>query len=214
MMNTEQLIERLSSDVPPVRPHAVARRIATGLIGGSIVTLAVVIAWLGMRPDLGEAMRGGAFWMKSGYTLSLALLAVIVVTRLGRPEATSSRWLWLLVVPVLLLAAGGIAELLRTPQTQWLAMWLGQSWKVCPWRVLTLAAPIFIGLLWSFRRLAPTRLRLAGAAAGLASGAFAATLYCLHCPEVSAVFVLTWYSLGISLAALGGALVGPRLMRW
>lgn len=90
----------------------------------------------------------------------------------------------------------------------------GASWKVCPWLVLTLAMPIFIGLLWSFRRLAPTRLREAGAAAGLAAGAWAATIYCLHCPEVSAIFVLTWYSLGILLAALAAAFLGPRLLRW
>jgi hypothetical protein len=33
--------------------------------------------------------------------------------------------------------------------------------------------PIFIGLLRSFRKLAPTRLRAAGATAGLAAGASA-----------------------------------------
>jgi hypothetical protein len=93
-------------------------------------------------------------------------------------------------------------------------MWLGKSWIFCPWLVLLLAAPIFVGLLWSFRRLAPTRLRAAGAVAGLAAGAWAATVYCLHCPEVSALFVLTWYSLGIALAAGAGALLGPRLLRW
>jgi hypothetical protein len=80
--------------------------------------------------------------------------------------------------------------------------------------VLTLAAPIFVGLLWSFRKFAPTRLRAAGASAGLAAGAWAATIYCLHCPEVSAMFVLTWYSVGIMAAAVTGALLGPRLMRW
>jgi hypothetical protein len=31
---------------------------------------------------------------------------------------------------------------------------------------------------------------------------------------VSAIFVLTWYSLGIVLAAGFGALVGPRFLRW
>lgn len=87
-------------------------------------------------------------------------------------------------------------------------------WKICPWLLLILAAPIFIGLLWSFRRLAPTRLRAAGAAAGFAAGAWAATLYCLHCPEVSAIFVLTWYTLGMLLAAGVGALLGPRVLRW
>jgi hypothetical protein len=93
-------------------------------------------------------------------------------------------------------------------------MWLGQSWRVCSSLVFLLSIPIFGGLLWSFRRLAPSRLRAAGATAGLAAGAWGATLYCLHCPEVSAIFVLTWYTLGIGLAALLGAIVGPRLLRW
>jgi hypothetical protein len=115
---------------------------------------------------------------------------------------------------VTLLGGVCVFELIHTPSSEWLAMWLGQSWSMCPWLVFGFAMPIFIGLLWSFRRLAPTRLRAAGAAAGLAAGAFAATVYCLHCPEVSAIFVLTWYTLGILLAASFGALVGPRLLRW
>jgi hypothetical protein len=159
-------------------------------------------------------MLGFPFWMKWIYTISLAIGAIAMTAQLARPDADKLYGLWLLAIPVLLLAGVGATELIRTPQTEWLAMWLGQSWKQCPWRVLGLAMPIFVGLLWSFRRLAPTRLRAAGAAAGLAAGAFAATVYCLHCPEVSAIFVLTWYSLGIALATGVGALLGPRLLRW
>ena len=213
-MNTDQLIASLSNDVPRVRRHAMATRIALGIVGGALVSVAAVLLSLGIRPDIGTAMTGFPFWMKWGYTLSLSLGAVYAILHLARPDTCGLRRLWVLAVPVLVLAAIGVAELLRTPSGEWLAMWLGYSWRECPWRVLTLAAPIFIGLLWSFRRLAPTRLRAAGAAAGLAAGAFAATVYCLHCPEVSAIFVLTWYSLGILLAAALGALLGPKLLRW
>ena len=213
-MNTDQLIARLSSDVPAVRPGAVGRRLAIGVALGMIVSATALVLGLGIRPDIGIAMHGFAFWMKWGYTISLSVVAIAATATLARPEASGSRWLWLVAIPVLLLAAVGAAELIRTPQTEWLKMWLGASWMVCPWRVLALAAPIFAGLLWSFRRLAPTRLRAAGAVAGLAAGAFAATVYCLHCPEVSAIFVLTWYSLGILMATSIGALLGPRLMRW
>ena len=108
----------------------------------------------------------------------------------------------------------GGAEMAQAPRSQWLAMWLGHSWKVCSTLVFVLSVPIFAGLLWSFRRLAPTRLRLAGATAGLAAGGWAAMLYCLHCPEVSAIFVLTWYTLGIGMACALVALLGPRLLRW
>ncbi len=213
-MNTDDLIAELAGDVPAVKRSAVGRRLVMGIAAGAAVSASYALLMWGARPDLGVAMHGFSFWMKWAYTISLAFGALTLTAQLARPETRRLRWLWLLAIPVLLLAGMGVFELLRTPQTQWLAMWLGHSWKTCPWRVLTLAAPIFIGLLWSFRRLAPTRLRLAGAAAGLAAGAFAATVYCLHCPEASAIFVLTWYSLGILLAASFGALVGPRLLRW
>jgi hypothetical protein len=213
-MNTDDLIRSLGTDVPPVRRGALRRRIVGGLVGGGLVTLLLISIGLGFRPDLWIAMHGFAFWMKWSYTLSLSLVAIAVTARLARPDPAPLRLLWLLAIPILLLAGLGIGELAKTPARDWLAMWLGGSWKVCPWLVLTLSMPIFIGLLWSFRRLAPTRLRATGAAAGLAAGASAATLYCLHCGEVSALFVLTWYSLGIVLAAGFGALVGPRFLRW
>ena len=212
--DTEQLIERLTHAVPPVRRHALERRIALGAICGALITAALVVAVLGIRPDLHAAMHGFSFWMKWTYTLSLGAVAICATMRLARPTGTSLQPLWPLALPVLLLAGVGIGELAHTPVREWLAMWLGDSWKICPWLVLPLAVPIFAGLLWSFRALAPARLRAAGATAGLAAGAWAATLYCLHCPETSALFVLTWYSLGILLAAGLGALLGPKLLRW
>lgn len=213
-MNTDDLIRSLSRDVPKVPRSALGRRIAVGMVAGALVTALLVAAGLGIRPDLHSAMHGFSFWMKWTYTASLGIGSIMAVLRLARPDPQSLRGLWWLGVPVLLLAGVSIGELVYTPSRAWLAMWLGASWKVCPWLVLTLAMPIFIGLLWSFRRMAPTRLREAGAVAGLAAGAWAATIYCLHCPEVSAIFVLTWYSLGILLAAGIGALLGPKLMRW
>jgi hypothetical protein len=214
MKDTQELIETLSRDVRRVSAHALAMRVGFGIAAGSIVTIVLVIAVLGVRPDLQVAMHGFSFWMKWIYTGSLGLCTAYAVTQLGRPTPASSRSLWFLTIPALILLVIGIAELARTSPGNWLPMWLGRSWMICPWLVLTLAAPIFVGLLWSFRKLAPTRLRAAGATAGLAAGAWAATIYCLHCPEASAIFVLTWYTLGIALAAGSGALLGPRLMRW
>jgi hypothetical protein len=67
----------------------------------------------------------------------------------------------------------GIAELASAPSSQWMALWLGHNWKVCPWRILFVAMPIYFGLLWAFRRFAPVRLPMAGAAAGLTAGLLA-----------------------------------------
>lgn len=213
-MDTDALIKALSNDVQPVSRRAVSRRLLFGILGGSSVTILLIAVILGFRDDLNLAMGGFAFWMKWAYTISLGIGAIFLLARLARPEPVKLFAFWPVAIPFGLLAIVSIAEMMHVPPGDWLAMWLGKTWKKCPWLVLMLSAPIFVGLLWSFRRLAPTRLRAAGAAAGLAAGAWAATLYCLHCPEVSALFVLTWYTLGIGLAATMGALLGPRLLRW
>src|ERR1700723_183012 len=208
-MKSPQPIETLAKDVPRVAPHTPEMRIGIGIAAGGLVATVFVAAVLGVRPDLRLAMHGFPFWMKWTYTISLGVGAGYTVAQLARPTAGSLRRLWVLLVPVLILMGISIGELAGTPPAKWLAMWLGRSWMICPWLVLMLAAPIFVGLLWSFRKLAPTRLRAAGASAGLAAGGWGASIYCLHCPEASAMFVLTWYSLGIVFAAGTGGLLGP-----
>ncbi len=79
---------------------------------------------------------------------------------------------------------------------------------------MLLSVPVYLGLIWALRGLAPTRLALTGAAAGLAAGALAAVIYGLYCREWAAPFVFVWYSLGVGLSAAFGALVGTRLLRW
>ena len=213
-MHTDDLIRSLASDITSVALHSVARRVAIGLVVGAAATMSMVVFVLGVRPDLAIAVHGVAFWTKWIYTASLGVGGILATSHLARPDAPRSRAYWLLLVPFIVLAVIAYSELLHAPHDQWLDIWLGRSWHVCSTLVLLFSVPIFIGLLWSFRRFAPTNLRATGAAAGLASSACAATLYCLHCPEASASFVLTWYTLGIGSATAIGALLGPRLLRW
>jgi hypothetical protein len=214
MTRTEDLIRMLATDVHAVPRYAVGKRIALGVLAGAALSLLLVGDVLGIRPDLGVAVREFSFWLKLVYAVSLGAGAVLTTASLARPESTSLRWVWLLGVPVLLLMGIAIAEMAYTSLHQWQALWLGRSWRTCPWMILLLSVPIFVGLLWSFRQFAPARPGVAGAAAGLTAGAWAAALYCLHCPEVSAVFVLSWFSLGIGLAAAAGAMLGRPLLRW
>lgn len=213
-MQTEDLIRTLSSNTQAVAPRAAEQRVVLGLLAGGLAATALMIPWMGLRPDLPDAMMTPPFLMKWAYTISLGIIAVAATLNAARPEAPAWRGAWMILIPVAVLAALSAVELATTPPGQWMSMWLGGSWSECSVRVAALALPVFAGMLWSFRALAPTRLRAAGAASGLASGAFAATVYGLHCPEVSATFVVTWYTLGIAAAAGAGALLGPRLLRW
>jgi hypothetical protein len=49
---------------------------------------------------------------------------------------------------------------------------------------------------------------------GLTAGALGAAVYALHCDEMAAPFLATWYLLGMTIPALIGAGAGLRLLRW
>ncbi len=213
-MKTEDLINSLAQDLRPV-PRGLARlRVILAVAAGGLAAVVLLSLTWGIRPDLDLAMAGMMFWMKMGYTASIALVALAAAVVLTRPEASAPRWLWLALVPVALVAIRSAQEMTAAPDEMRMAMWFGQTWAVCPAIVLALSLPIMATLMYAARSLAPTRLRLTGAVIGLASGAAAATIYCLHCPEATATFVLSWYTLGILLAAGVGALLGPKLLRW
>jgi hypothetical protein len=103
---------------------------------------------------------------------------------------------------------------MRAPADRQAVVWLGDTWRLCPWRILALAAPIYLTVTFGLRRLAPTRLAQAGAAAGLMAGGLAGAVYGLYCQESTAPFVAVWYTAGFAASALVGALLGPRLLRW
>jgi hypothetical protein len=213
-MDTETLISRLASDTRPVSRHAAPLRLGLALATGLIASLVVIASTLGFRPDLDIAMAGSMFWMKLSYTSSLALIAIVALLALLRPEARPPRWLWLLALPIALLGLVSAHELSTMPGADWIALWLGESWRLCSGLIFAFALPIAAGLTLIARQFAPTRLQATGAVIGLAAGAASATLYSLHCPEAGASFVLTWYSVGIALASLLGWIAGPRLLRW
>jgi hypothetical protein len=212
-MKTDDLIAHLSDNLAPARRGLVMGALLAGLGGGVALAVMAMMMTLKPRPDLQAAMAGGAFWMKIGYTAALALVGLVIVQRQARAGADSKTPMLLLGVPVVALIVMAAVQL-SEPQADSAALLMGQTWTVCPWLILLLALPVYAGLLLALRRLAPTRLALAGAAAGLVAGASAATVYGFHCPETAAPFILVWYSLGIVLAAGLGAIAGARLLRW
>jgi len=212
-MKTSELIETLARSVEPAPPMPLARRLAPALLAGACVALVLLLAWLGTQP-LDAAIQARAFWMKGLYTLGLASGGLMLVAALSRP-GRKSRWAWVVIGAAVAAALGlAVLQLARTPPEARMGVWLGQTWKVCPVRIAVLAAPFLAGLLAAMRRLAPTRLALAGAAAGLLAGALGATVYELFCEETAAAFVATWYTLGIAACAAVGAALGARVLRW
>jgi hypothetical protein len=213
-MDNEQLIQSLLNDHRPVPRMAFALRLCSSTGAGLAVAIGVSVLYIGLRPDIGAALTTFPFWMKWVYVLLLGVGALFGIRRIARPDADDQTWLWLLALPVAGMAALAGLQAWRASPGAWPMLWMGVSWDVCPLYISALSIPIFAGLIFAFRKFAPVRLRLAGFLAGLASGGLSAFAYALHCPETSAVFVAIWYSAGIAIPAVIGALFGPRLLRW
>jgi hypothetical protein len=213
-MRTDELITLLGADATPVRGHAPAQRLALGAGAGAVIVLTLVLGWLGLRPDLAKAAAGGFFWIKAAYTAGLGAAGFWAVERLGRPGVSATRpaGVGALVLLLFVLAAlgqglgmGGPARLIAVE---------GVSWTVCTRNIAILSVPLLVITLLILRHLAPTRPKTAGFAAGVFSGGLAATLYGLHCPEATFVFVALWYTLGVVVSGGFGAVAGRWALRW
>jgi hypothetical protein len=211
-MRTSELIEALAAaDSAPVRPVAPARRLVPAVLGGALASLIVLVLWLGFQP-LAQSAQTSWFWMKAGYGAAAAAAGLALALPLSRPggrPGAAGYGLAAAAVAVIWLMA-----MHRAMDGGGRGLWLGHTWLVCPWRILALAAPIWLAAVLAMRRLAPTRLALAGASAGLLAGGLSVVVYGLYCQESAAPFVAVWYSLGMAASVVAGALLGPRLLRW
>ena len=213
-MKTDDWVVVLATGAGSAQRHAVARRYGAAVGVGVIAAALLMLGLLGVRPDLAEASRLPMFWAKVAYVAALGAASLLAVSRLSQPGARLGRVPALLAVPVVtmwVLAASVLAG--AEPELR-AGLVLGSTWAKCSSLIAMLSVPAFIASLWAMRGLAPTRLPLAGAAAGLFSGTVGALVYCLHCPELAAPFIGSWYLLGMLIPAAAGAWLGPRLLRW
>jgi hypothetical protein len=213
-MKTDDLITMLSSGPDVALAARPVRATALPLLGGLLASAALMLVILGLRPDLGLELTWPAFWLKLVFSLALAGAGGLAVKRLAAPGASVRALPWLVGGPVLALwAVAAVALWLAAPELRADLFW-GRTWRYCPLLIAVLSLPLLGAALHILRGRAPTRLRLAGAAAGFAAGGAAAVVYCLHCPEMSPVFVGFWYLLGILMPTALGAALGPRALAW
>ena len=213
-MKTDELVAMLAQGAGAVRQGVPERRHALALGGGGLAAAVLMATLFGVRPTLAQDAAFGMFWVKLAFVATVAAAGAAAVLRLSRPGGRLAILPWITAAPFLaigLLAAIDLAP--AGPETR-ASLLLGQTWQACSFRIAALSAPVFAALLWAMRGLAPTRLRLAGAAAGLCAGAVGALAYTFHCPELAAPFLAIWYAAGMLLPAIAGALIGPAVLRW
>lgn len=211
-MRTDELIAMLAREPRPA--DAVGRRYAVALAAGGVGSVALMFFLFGPRPDLAQAVRDPAFWLKLLLPAALAAAALGAVVRLGRPGRRVGYAAEALLLPVGVVWMLAAYALFAAAPGGRLALVLGETWTTCALSIALLSLPVLASAFWAMRGLAPTRPALAGAASGLLAGAVGAVAYSVHCPEIAPPFLGTWYVLGMALPAAAGALAGPRLLRW
>ena len=213
-MKTEELVTLLAAGVAPVPANTVSRRFAMAMGWGVPGAVLLLVFTLGIRPDLAQAGSELMFWMKPAFAAGLALASLVAVERLARPGVRlGSVWV-ALATPVLAVWVIAAVVLVNAVPAQRADLVLGNTWKTCPFNIALISLPLLAATLWALKGLAPTRLALAGAGAGLLAGALSALVYTLHCPESTPPFLAVWYVLGIAIPTLAGAVLGPRVLRW
>jgi len=210
-VTTDDLISLLAAKIQAVDTRLPVRRYYLAVLGATAASTLLMAQWLGVRPTLARDLSAPMFWTKEAFCVALSAAGLAAVLRLARPGRALG---WVpggVAAPLIgiwLVAAGALLAADAPGRTD---LFFGQTAGVCPFRIALLSAPVLVAIFWAMKALAPTRLRLAG---GFAAGAVGALVYCLHCPELAAPFLGTWYVLGILIPTIIGALIGPRLLRW
>ncbi len=213
-VRTDDLIDQLAADPRAISAGTVPRRFAGVAAAGALAALVLVLAWLGTRHDLAQALTGRMFWMKATYTALLGVAGFWALERLARPEGVPKKALLFGAVVLALFVGLGFGQWLAADPEHRRLMMRGHSSAVCTRNILMLALPGLAATLLVLRGMAPTRPALTGFAAGAFAGGVAATVYGLACAENTMVFVGTWYTLGVLGTGLLGAAVGKWALRW
>lgn len=213
-MKTDDWVSLLAAGVEPIDARRTARRHWLAIAGGLLAAIAMTAGILRLNPALSHEVSVPMFWVRETYCAVLGSLGLVAVTRLARPGIRLGLVPAGIGAVVIIMWILAVTVLLTAPPPKRAHLFFGGTAAVCPFLIALVAAPLFVAFIWVLRDLAPTRLRLAGAAGGFAAGSFGALAYSLHCPELAAPFIGVWYLLGILIPTAIGASLGPRLMAW
>jgi hypothetical protein len=212
-MKTDDLIKAIAEDAAASMPSIGGRTAAALAIGGS-VALAFFVYRLGVRPDITTALQTWRFDAKLLTTLLCFAAALWATARLVQPNADQRTALVAFSLPLLALALGIGWELALSPAHTWSIRAIGSNSRLCVMSIIIMSIAPLVALLMALRAGAPQSPAMAGAAAGMLAGGLAATLYAIHCPDDSPLFVALWYVPVVVLIALVGAIGGYRILRW
>ncbi|MDR7231263.1 hypothetical protein J2X45_002358 [Caulobacter sp. BE264] len=205
-MTIDDILAPASGGTPIWSAETLPWRLAEVAAAGALGGLLMILAWLGLRPDLAQAVQTPLFWIKVGYAAALALGAGLTACRLARGRARG-------LLPLMLAAclAGGFLifglfqALAMAPQALLQLYW--PTALTCIVAILALATPMLLFASYGLASVDPERPRLVGFAGGVACGAVADLVFGLHCPFTTFAFIAPWHTAGALICGGAGLLL-------
>lgn len=205
--NTDQLIERLVADASPVRRLIDPRRRAALWVALALVCVALGVAYVGVRSDIGGALTFVPFLLRIALLAATMWLSVVAALRLAVPGADPRAWTrwWPLVLlgAVIAVTAGELVVVSLVGD----AGRPMQAWR-CVRKLTFVGAVPVVAAMFLIRRAAPLDPVWTALLSLVAAGAAGALTSELACPISLPMHVMLWHLLPIAVyAALGAAAV-------
>jgi len=215
---SDKLIDDLARALRPVKPLS-NRGLWIGAAAGVVAAAVYIFFSYGARPEIyallhGYGTRTNMAWFKPLLFLVTGAGAFWAVADLARPEG---RLRWRTLMPLILALAIEVGALIADTMVRPSEVMKGlhQPAILCVTTIVCggLAGLIILWRLW-LRRAATSRPVLLGAMAGLATGAFMAAAYAVHCDRDWSSYILAYYAGGVAITSAIAAWLGKRFLRW
>jgi hypothetical protein len=213
-MSTDPLIDRLASELKPVRRRTDWSD-ALALLVLCAIELGLFLVMGMARSDMPMAMHLPSFWWKLASLGLIGLVSGTVAIVSLDPVRSPRRGLrWIVALIALCLASGWLLDASRDGFSTLIDRLDWRNGVQCVYEMAVLSAPAVIGLGVLMRRGAPTDHAGTALAAGLAGAAWGAFVFVFACPFDDPLYVAVWYSLGCGVVTLFARFTLPRLTRW
>jgi hypothetical protein len=212
-VRSEELINRLSGELRPVRRLPPPGLQAMLWLALAVLVIGLAVARYGLRHDLASRMAMPQEVGQFLASVAVGIAAALAAAMLARPDRPAA-WA-LLPVPPLALWLGSLGwGCLADPGRLGPAAWaMGSSWG-CVKFILLMGAPLMAAMLLLLRHAGPVRPLPVLLLGGLASAALCSAGLSLFHHLDAMLMVLVWHGGAVAvLVVLGWALGRPLLMR-